>query len=82
VYSALFLFFSQIAFIAIRTLNVRGIASRNRILTHVTGQTNQILYLLSTWYGIKALEELDWLSITAWMVGGLIGTEIGLIKRR
>jgi hypothetical protein len=72
---------SQILFLFFRTLNIRYIAERSVIKAVISGNCIGILWLITVALGAKALLDGNIMVVIAQLVGGSIGTYIGIKTR-
>ena len=72
--SLLAIFASQFAFQYFRAISVRTTAAKHVPYTLVFTNIIQALWLVSTYLGVTALQNADWLLVTAYMLGGTLGT--------
>lgn len=80
-YAAILAFVTQIAFLYFRTLNVFYTIQRNMFGAIWTNNMLSISWLLSMSIGINSMIIGDWQPITAFLLGGSIGTYWGLKKK-
>lgn len=80
-YAAALAFITQILFLYFRTLNVFYTIERNMFGAIWTNNMLSISWLLSMSIGINSMIIGDWQPITAFLLGGSIGTYWGLKKK-
>lgn len=71
-------FFTQIIFIWLRTINISHIAHKRVVASIISGNGIAITWMISTTIGVSALLQGEPLPIIAHLIGGSIGTFIGL----
>lgn len=71
-------FFTQVAFILFRTLNVVYTSELNHVGSMITGAFVHLCWLLGISIGVKSVMYLDFWVILCSLVGGLSGTYIGI----
>lgn len=79
-YSSLIVLGSQIIFIYLRTLNVIYTSERKMIPTIITGNGIGLSWLISMSIGANSVMEGQPLPILAFLIGGTIGTYLGITK--
>jgi len=79
-YSALVILASQIIFIYLRTLNVIYTSERRMLATIITGNGIGITWLVSMTFGMNSITEGQPLPILAFIIGGSVGTYLGIKK--
>lgn len=80
-YAAIIAFVTQIGFLYFRTLNVFYTIERNMFGAIWTNAMLSISWLLSMSIGINSVIIGDWQPITAFLLGGTVGTIWGLKKK-
>lgn len=80
-YAGIILFLTQFIYIYLRTVNIIHTAEKRMVASVVTGIGIGITWLVSTAIGISAVMDGDWLLITIFLLGGGLGTFLG-IKRQ
>ncbi len=79
---AVAVFFSQIIFIYLRTINVKQVASGKVLGSIISGNGIAIAWLFTTAIGVTSLINLEYLTIVANLIGGSVGTYIGMKQKR
>ena len=79
-YSTAIILFSQIVFLYLRTLNVIYTTERRMFATIITGNGIGLAWLISTSIGVSSMLSGEIIPIFAFLVGGSIGTYLGLKK--
>lgn len=79
-YSAFVILISQVIFIYLRTLNVIYTAERKMLATIITGNGIGLAWLISMSVGVKSIMEGQPLPILAFLIGGTLGTYLGIKK--
>lgn len=78
IYQAILAFFVQIAFLYFRTLNIK-FTSRGYIFPAVlSGMGVQTCWLVAMFLGVKNMMEGNWIVPIAYLLGGAIGTYLGM----
>ena len=70
------IFTAQLALIFFKHLAVRAIAAHKVLQTAVYTVMIQVSWLVSSAYGINALLDHEWISVTAYILGGVIGSTL------
>lgn len=81
-YAAIVVFITQIAFLYFRTLNLYYTVERNLWGAIWTNNMLSINWLLSISIGINSFIDGEWLPITAFLLGGTIGTYWGMKNKK
>lgn len=76
--SQFIILFTQVAQVIFRTWNIAAISREKKWIAHISFSLYGITWLVATSHAVKALISLDFLNITIWILGGVIGQEIGL----
>ena len=76
------IFFSQIVFLWLRTLNVKHTANNNVWGAVITGNGIAIAWMIGIAIGANAMMEGHIMPIIMHMVGGTIGTILGMKKKK
>jgi len=71
--SGLLIFVLQFLFQLTRTLGTRYVARDNIKGSVIISFFIQGLWLTTTFLGVKFMAEMDWIGITGYMLGGLLG---------
>lgn len=71
---ALLLLLCQIAFLFARTISVRYTANNHMIPTVVWSTIISGLWIVTAALGVKAVNEMDWLLLSMYFIGSIIGT--------
>lgn len=79
-YSALVVLISQIIFIYLRTINVIYTAERKLVPAIVTGNGIGLAWLVSMSIGADSIMKGELIPITAFLIGGTLGTYLGIKK--
>ena len=79
--SAGIVFVAQILFLFFRTLNLKYIADSNVLMSIVTGNGIGVSWLISTTMGVNSISMMSWPPIAAFLIGGSIGTYVGIISK-
>jgi len=79
-YTSAVILISQIIFLYLRTLNVIYTTERKVIPAIITGNGIGLAWLISTSIGISSVLSGDIIPIIAFLVGGTIGTYLGIKK--
>lgn len=79
-YSSLVILISQIIFIYLRTLNVIYTSERRMLATIITGNGIGLSWLISMSIGANSVMEGQPLPILAFLIGGTLGTYLGIKK--
>ena len=69
-------FILQLLFQLSRTYSTRCVSRDSRLGTILCTAVVQSLWLVTTALGVKHVNELNWLGISEYMIGGLIGVWI------
>ena len=80
IYSSLIILGSQIIFIYLRTLNVIYTSERRMMPSIITGNGIAIAWLISIYIGVNSISNGEVLPIVAFIIGGTIGTYLGIKK--
>lgn len=72
---------SQIIFLWLRTINVRNVAEGNLLGAIVTGNGIAMAWMISIAIGANAMMEGHIMPIVMHLIGGTIGTYMGMRKR-
>ncbi len=80
-YSSILILISQIAFIYLRTLNVIYTAERRMVPAVLTGSGIAVCWLLSISIGTNSIMEGKVLPIISFILGGTIGTYLGIKQK-
>ena len=72
------LFILQLLFQLTRIFGTRVIAKEHLMLTMIMTAIIQVLWLATTAMGVQAVIEMDVAMITAYMIGGLLGTYMAM----
>ena len=75
---ALIIFVIQLLFSCTRTLSTRYVVRDKVIHTAIITLIIQSLWLVSTSMGVKAVFEMNYIVISSYLVGGLIGSIIAM----
>lgn len=67
-------FFAQLIFQFLRSLGTRYMSNEHVVMSLVLGFWIQVFWLITTAIGVVATVNYDWWTISAYMIGGLIGT--------
>jgi hypothetical protein len=80
---ALIVLFAQIGFLYLRTINVKYTSRDNMVGAVVSGTGVGMLWLITTGLGAKAVMNIgsEYLTIIAHLIGGAIGTVIGMKQK-
>jgi uncharacterized membrane protein YjjP (DUF1212 family) len=76
------IFFSQIVFLWLRTLNVKYTANDNVWGAVITGNGIAIAWMIGIAIGANAMMEGQVMPIVMHLIGGTIGTILGMRKRK
>lgn len=79
-WSSIIVLATQFVFIYFRTINVIHTANKNTLKAVLSGNMIGIMWLISIGIGADAIMELKWQPILAYLIGGTIGTIVGLRK--
>lgn len=80
IYEIILIIVSQFAFVFVRTLNIKYTAHDNLLGAMITGLMINVLWITTTYYGIKAFNENNLLLATAYLSGGQLGIYWGMRK--
>ena len=80
VYSSIVILISQIIFIYLRTLNVIYTAERKMVPSILTGNGIALSWLISISIGTSSVMSGQILPIISFIIGGTIGTYLGIKK--
>ena len=72
------IFVLQFFFQLTRTLGTRYVAKDNIAGSVILSFFIQALWLTTTFLGVKFMAEMDWMGITGYMLGGLLGVYISM----
>jgi len=75
-YAAVIVFVSQFAMIFFRLVNVRAVAAEKVLLSVFLTGLIQLSWLIASALGIKGLLEGNFLVVTAYIFGGMLGSYI------
>jgi hypothetical protein len=64
---------SQLFLTASKTVHIKNIADNSILSAVVSSTTTQVMWLISSALGIGAVLEGDWIILTAYVLGGIIG---------
>lgn len=81
-YASLLMLVSQIVFLYFRTLNVIYTAEKKILPAIVTGNCIGIAWLISMSIGANSVLKGEALPIIAFLVGGSLGTYLGISKKK
>ena len=73
---------SQIFFLWFRTLNIRYTTSGNVIGAVLTGNGIGVMWMIGIAVGANAMMEGHWFPIAMHLLGGTLGTVIGMRKKK
>lgn len=81
-YASVIVLFSQVAFVYLRTLNVIYTAEKQLIGAIITGNGIGITWLLVMSIGVNSVMKGEPLPIIAFLIGGTIGTYLGIKQKQ
>ncbi len=67
------IFVLQLLFQFSRSLGTRYLAKDNMHAAAAWGFAIQVLWLITTWLGVKAMDDMDYSMISAYLTGGVVG---------
>lgn len=76
---SIFIIVMQIVFNFSRTLGTRHLARDNILPTLIWGTIIQISWLITTYMGVMAVANMDWLILSGYLIGGLLGSYLAMI---
>jgi len=79
--SAIIVFITQIAFLYLRTVNVIYTTERKVMPTILSNVGVSATWLISTGVSMNSVISGSWQPIIAFIIGGIIGTYFGIIKK-
>ena len=74
----LLVLFSQLFLTASKTVHIKNIADNSILSAVVSSTTTQVMWLISSALGINAVLEGEWIILTAYVLGGILGVFIVL----
>jgi hypothetical protein len=69
-------FIAQLLLVFLKHLNVRVIVAQHKYYSAFLTLLIQLSWLVSSTIGIKALLDYNWVIVTAYLLGGVIGNQI------
>ncbi len=82
IYELILIFISQYAFQYFRLVGIKHGVNGNMFETIKTTFIMQTLWLATMYFGVMSLVNKDWIAVTIYMIGGIVGAIHAVYKVR